>query len=78
MHINVHQSKNCQTVCQWANLRLNRHHTCDQYPQFLASFTRAGYLPHRADPGLAPVTVDTHTDWFDVIWIHSTAVPIPV
>ena len=63
---------------QWANLRLNRHHTCDQYPQFLASFTRAGYLPHRADPGLAPVTVDTHTEWFDVIWIHSTALPIPV
>jgi len=27
---------------EWANLRLNRHHTCDNYQQFMESFTRCG------------------------------------
>jgi len=62
---------------EWANLRLNRHHTCDQYQQFIDSFTTSGYSPH--EPGtLVPVQLATHTDWFDVVWIHKNAVKIIV
>ena len=32
---------------QWANLRLNRHHTCDGYQNFLQSFSDSGYVPHK-------------------------------
>jgi len=62
---------------EWANLRLNRHHTCDEYSAFLNSFTSSGYLPHT--PGtLVPVSLDSHTDWFDVVWIHEKAKKILV
>ena len=62
---------------EWANLRLNRHHTCDNYQQFMESFTSCGYSPH--EPGtLVPVELATHTDWFDVVWIHRDAVKIVV
>jgi hypothetical protein len=60
---------------EWANLRLNRHHTCDNYQQFLGSFTVSGYSPHQ--PGtLVPVPIATHTEWFDVVWIHQDAIKI--
>ena len=62
---------------EWANLRLNRHHTCDQYTEFLASFTESNYNPH--EPGtLVPVTLSQHTQWFDVVWIHNEAIKIVV
>ena len=62
---------------EWANLRLNRHHTCDHYQQFLESFTSNGYAPH--EPGtLVPVKIETHMDWFDVVWIHKDAAKIVV
>jgi len=61
---------------EWANLRLNRHHTCDQYQEFLKSFIDNGYFPHKADSSLVPVTLETHIEWFDVIWIHKDALPI--
>jgi len=62
---------------EWANLRLNRHHTCDKYQEFIDSFTNSGYSPY--EPGsLAPVKLSTHTDWFDVVWIHKDAVKIAV
>ena len=61
---------------EWANLRLNRHNTCDQYQEFLKSFTDNGYFPHKADSSLVPVTLETHVEWFDVIWIHKDALPI--
>ena len=79
---------------QWANLRLNRHHTCDGYQSFLQSFTDSGYVPHKvsghvtrdtrhyhvfqADPSLLPDTVASHKEWFDVIWIHKDALKIEV
>ena len=62
---------------EWANLRLNRHHTCDKYQEFIDSFTNSDYSPY--EPGsLAPVKLSTHTDWFDVVWIHKDAVKIAV
>ena len=62
---------------EWANLRLNRHHTCHGYQDFINSFTENGYLPHQ--PGsLEQVSLDTHTEWFDVVWIHKDAVKINV
>ena len=62
---------------EWANLRLNRHHTCDNYKDFMDSFTKNGYIPHQ--PGsLVPVSLDTHTEWFDVVWIHKDAAKINV
>ena len=62
---------------EWANLRLNRHHTCDHYQQFMDTFTQLGYSPF--EPGtLRPVDIVTHKDWFDVVWIHKDAVKINV
>jgi len=62
---------------EWANLRLNRHHTCDHYQHFIDSFTSNGYYP--AEPGtLVPVELAKHTEWFDVVWIHKDSVKIVV
>ena len=60
---------------EWANLRLNRHHTCDHYQQFMESFTSCGYSPHERET-LVPMELSTHADWYDVVWIHRDAARI--
>ena len=62
---------------EWANLRLNRHHTCDHYQQFLGFFISSGYSPHEPAT-LVPVETATHAAWFDVVWIHKNAAKIVV
>ena len=61
---------------EWVNLHRNWRHTCDQYEEFLKSFTDNGYNPHGWN--LEPVPLETNPDWWDVIWIHEDAIQIKV
>ena len=55
----LHDHKLFTILLQWANLRLNRHHTCDNYQSFLQSFTDSGYLPHKVSLDKRCMTRDT-------------------
>ena len=62
---------------EWVNVRENRHHTCDQYTQFMDTFTKLGYSP-RDSKTLVPVSLASHTEWWDVVWFHKDAKEIIV